>query len=191
MPNTYWLRFKSHEERFWLKVNKDAPNGCWEWTGYRCSNNYGYWKQRDSKIILPHRFAYEQLVGPIPDGLVLDHLCRNPPCVNPEHLEPVTQRVNLLRGIGGSARAARVTHCPSGHPYDLLNTYYHKDGSRDCRPCRQQRTREHRIAVKEGRKEASPSRRPVSAGSPALCLLPSVSEQQQTVVEMLQGASTP
>ena len=89
-------------------------------------------------MALAHRFAYETFVGPIPEGLTIDHLCRIRHCVNPEHLEAVTDRVNILRGEGISAQHARATHCPQGHPYDLINTYVAPDGDRDCRDCRRQ-----------------------------------------------------
>lgn len=93
------------------------PNwGCWEWTGGRTPEGYGMiWV--DGKQNLVHRWAYEHWVGPIPDGLVLDHLCRNPRCVCPAHLEPVTQRVNLMRGYGVCAQNNRKKSCPEGHPF--------------------------------------------------------------------------
>jgi hypothetical protein len=81
-----------------------------------------------------HRFAYEELVGPIPEGLTLDHLCRNPPCVNPDHLEPVTQAENRRRA------AAAITHCPQGHEYDEKNTRIDSKGARVCRACVNART---------------------------------------------------
>lgn len=114
----------------------DEVSGCWNWTASRNANGYGRLHFGASgKMQLAHRLAYELLVGPIPDGLVLDHLCRNRSCINPDHLEPVTDRVNILRGEGWAARAARQTHCPSGHPYDEVNTYQWR-GIRYCRACR-------------------------------------------------------
>jgi hypothetical protein len=74
------------------------------------------------------------IVGPIPEGQDLDHLCRNRACINPNHQQPVTRRVNLLRGETITAREASATHCPKGHPYDLLNTHFYK-GNRMCRKC--------------------------------------------------------
>ena len=128
-------------ERFWTKVDKNGPrwNGdsCWVWQGFLNNAVYGqFWS--NGKLGYAHRFAYELLVGPIPPELTLDHLCRRPSCVRPAHLEPVTMRVNILRGEGISARAAKVTHCPSGHPYDLLNTYFYPTGYRQCRTCHRQ-----------------------------------------------------
>ncbi len=126
------------EYRFWQKVNKDGPlwNGtpCWLWLA-STSNGYGQISV-DGHDRQAHRVAYEMLVGPIPQGLQLDHLCRTQICVNPEHTEPVTQRVNILRGVGITAQAALKTECPQGHPYDEANTYVAPDGARACRICK-------------------------------------------------------
>jgi HNH endonuclease len=120
------------EERFWSRICV-AASGCWEWNGPRDEHNYGrisvgYFQHG------AHRFVYQALVGPIPDGLQLDHLCRNPPCVNPAHLEPVTPRENLLRGDTIAAANAAKTHCPQGHPYSPENTRL-ASGKRRCRRC--------------------------------------------------------
>ena len=120
-------------DRFWAKVTKTPT--CWLWTGAKSRGGYGAFNSGNNKIIPAHRFAYELLVGPISQGLTLDHLCRTPACVNPAHLEPVTMQINTLRGISPSAKAAAKTHCPQGHPYDLLNTYNQRDGGRVCRAC--------------------------------------------------------
>jgi hypothetical protein len=90
----------------------------------------------EGKEVRAHRFAYETLVGPIPEGLDLDHLCRNPPCVNPDHLEPVPHVVNVLRGAVPKIWAAK-TRCPKGHPYDEVNTYRSpsRPDSRKCKTC--------------------------------------------------------
>lgn len=89
---------------------------------------------------LAHRVMYEGLVGPIPAGLTLDHLCRNRACCNPEHLEPTTLRENTLRGEAVSAINARKTHCIRGHAFDSANTYEYK-GARHCRACRAMRSK--------------------------------------------------
>ena len=119
--------------RFWPKV-RAISSGCWEWQSTKSSAGYGYFYAHP-KSVPAHRFAYELLVGPIPDRLTLDHLCRNRACVNPLHLEPVTLHENILRGVGISARHARQTHCKNGHPYDLFNTHIGPDNSRRCRMC--------------------------------------------------------
>jgi hypothetical protein len=95
-----------------------------------------------------HRVAYELLVGPIPEGLELDHLCRNTRCVNPEHLEPVTGRENLMRAVSSwAAKNAAKTHCPQGHPYDEENTKVKRDGGRACRACGREFMRRKRAAA--------------------------------------------
>ena len=115
----------------------DASGDCWEWTGARIGGYGRMWCNGKNK--LAHRFVWESLVGPIPDGMTLDHLCRNPGCVNPDHLEVVTHRVNVLRGCSPSARHARKTQCPQGHPYDEKNAYLGPSGRRYCRQCGRER----------------------------------------------------
>jgi hypothetical protein len=129
----------SIKELFWKKVKKDGPlwqgTPCWEWTASKNAEGYGRVNWH-GEVRKSHRVAYELLVGPIPKGLTLDHLCRNRPCVSPRHLEPVTGRTNILRGIGASAQNARKTHCIRQHPFDLPNTYWTpKGGDRQCRTC--------------------------------------------------------
>jgi hypothetical protein len=119
-------------DRFWSRV--DRTDTCWIWRGGRKPKGYGNFWVDSQHSVAAHRFAYELLVGPIPPGLHLDHLCRVPWCVNPEHLEPVTVRENLLRGLTIPAANAGKTHCPQGHPYDDANTY-RWGGSRHCRAC--------------------------------------------------------
>ena len=106
---------------------------CWTWLWHKDRSGYGtvFWKGRGQSV---HRVMYELVNGPVPLGLELDHLCRNRACFNPQHLEPVTHRENMVRGYGWAGRNNRKTHCPSGHPYDDENTYRTKDGRR-CRAC--------------------------------------------------------
>ncbi len=120
-------------------------DGCWKWTGYLV-RGYGA-VHLDGHLKYVHRVIYELLVGPIPQGLELDHLCRNPTCVNPDHLEAVTHRENVLRGMSISANRARQTRCKRGHPFDLANTYVGPEGNRQCRACARlyQNERYHRI----------------------------------------------
>jgi hypothetical protein len=128
-------------KRFWDNVAKTET--CWLWLGARGGHYGSYYS--DGKSVLAHRFAYEALVGPIPDGLQIDHLCRVRLCVNPAHLEPVTQRENILRGTGPTAVNARKTHCPKGHQYDEGNTRWYKN-KRWCRACHREQTRQARQA---------------------------------------------
>lgn len=134
--------------RFWSKVDKTAAGGCWEWTASKTKNGYGKFRWGAGEK-LPHRFAYELLVGPIPSGLHIDHLCRNRACCNPDHLEPVTNRENLLRGDTIPARHAAKTHCPKGHPYAGDNLYIDPTGKRGCLTCRKDAVRRHRDRKKE------------------------------------------
>lgn len=123
---------RDDEARFWIYVEK--TNGCWRWTSALNPNGYGRFRTRQGAF-QAHRFAFELGNGPIPDGLELDHLCRNRACVNPARLEAVTHRENTLRGATIAAANAAKTHCPQGHPYDGGNTYVNPRGSRICRTC--------------------------------------------------------
>lgn len=142
----------AHYLRFWRRRQLDRfpkptvlqrffsyvviTDGCWFWRGGmsgRRGQRYGTFNI-NSTGVMAHRFLYEQLVGPIPEGLTLDHLCRNTACVNPDHLEPVTNRENGLRGFTVAAVNARKTHCPEGHPYDHI--YKRPTGqARGCKQC--------------------------------------------------------
>lgn len=126
-----------------LSKTFQAPSGCWEWLGYRNAENYGRCGFRGKTGVGAHRAIYLLLIGPIPEGLHLDHLCRNHGCVNPLHLQPVTCRTNTLRGMTEAARNLAKTRCANGHPYDELNTYWRPDGARGCRECRRAAGRRH------------------------------------------------
>ena len=132
-------------DRFWEKVDLSDPGGCWPWAGSLRSYGYGQFSISHSVNAFAHRVAYEILVGPIPAGLTLDHLCRNRRCVNPAHLEPVTMRENILRGTSFSAQAARRTHCPFGHPYDgVVVETFAAHAQRICTRCKAAATRRYR-----------------------------------------------
>jgi hypothetical protein len=135
-----WTR-PSIAERFAAKVTK--TEGCWLFTGQIDRGGYGLFWYED-RLRGAHRVSYELYVGPIPDGLHLDHLCRNRACVNPAHLEPVTNRENTLRGILPNKLK---THCKWGHPYSEENTWTDpKTGWRQCRTCNRARDRKRQRA---------------------------------------------
>lgn len=121
--------------RFWAKV---VVGDCWEWTASRTDDGYGQFsvqRPRGRTQLKAHRWAWEHLVGPIRPGLTLDHLCRNRGCVNPDHLQPASVRLNTMRGFGPSARNAKKQRCSRGHLFDGSNTYVYPDGARQCRTC--------------------------------------------------------
>lgn len=115
---------------------KIDPSGCWLWMA-ASSQGYGH-VRLGSRVLRAHRLVYTTLRGD-PGGKLLDHLCRVRQCVNPDHLEPVTNRENCLRGVGVGAVNAVKTHCLHGHPFDEVNTYYRVDRlGRNCRACRRE-----------------------------------------------------
>lgn len=129
-------------ERFWAKVDKNGPSPsarpdlgpCWIWTGAGTAKGYGCFRLgRERRNIGAHRWAYREVKGPIPEGLHLDHLCRTPQCVNPDHLEPVTPAENQWRGESPGARVRRTGCCIKGH--SLEDAYQSADGRRYCRTC--------------------------------------------------------
>jgi hypothetical protein len=121
-------------ERFWKKVDK--TDDCWNWVG--SISNHGYGRINiNKKVCFAHRVAYEMSVGEIPEGLVIDHLCRNPRCVNPRHLEPVSQGENIRRGSSQEMRTLKYrsrTHCKHGHEWTDETTSY-RGTRRDCKIC--------------------------------------------------------
>lgn len=123
------------EERFWARVDK--TDYCWNWIRPRPRDGYGaiLWHGEPK---LAHRVSYEIAHGAIPDGMTIDHLCRNRGCVNPEHLEPVSNRENVLRGRGPTAVNSRKTHCVNGHPLSGDNLRPRSDGGRRCRECQRE-----------------------------------------------------
>ena len=117
--------------RFWSKVAL-KQFGCYEWLAGKSDGGYGQFSH--GRTLFAHRFAYEDIKGPIPHGLTIDHLCRNRGCVNPDHLEPVTRGENVLRGEGHAPTNAKKTHCQKGHEYTEENTYVNRN-KRYCMMC--------------------------------------------------------
>lgn len=139
-------KYASVEDRFWSKVNKDSPvsdyrpdlSPCWLWTASRDGKGYGQFKL-NGRYVRAHRYAYELLIGPIPEGAELDHLCRVRHCTRHDHLEPVTHQENARRGEAGINHRVK-TCCPAGHLYDAVNTRTYK-GGRYCLTCKRLRRR--------------------------------------------------
>lgn len=133
---------------FWKRVDFHGPmrspylGPCWLWTGTKSPEEYGAC-YADGRTKRAHRHAWELFFGAIPEGLVIDHLCRVPACVNPAHLEPVTVRENTLRGIGRAATNARKVRCSRGHSLGEENTVP-EPGRRKCRICRMAAQKERR-----------------------------------------------
>ena len=146
-------RYSSTPERFWTKVDFNGPvpgrrpelGPCWLWDACRGRDDYGVFRL-NGKNVRAHRWAYEFCIGPIPEGLELDHLCRTHACVEPDHVEPVTSRENTFRSsIAPAAINARKTHCAKGHQYNEVNTRWYL-GSRKCRTCNRLRNARRRTA---------------------------------------------
>jgi hypothetical protein len=133
-------------DRFWSRVTVGGPDDCWPWNAAVSNLGYGRFGNGTHGTTYAHRIAYLAIVGGIPDGLELDHLCRNRRCINPAHLEPVTHRQNIQRG-----KTATATHCVNGHAFTPENTHLRPRGARQCRAC----NRENQRRLKERRRAAA------------------------------------
>ena len=162
------MNYRDPHERFWEKVDRDGLvpetrpelGPCWIWTASLHQSNgglYGAFRlPRSRKMIPAHRWAWEEEHGAVPDGKILDHLCRVTACVRPSHLEVVTGRENILRGTNTAARWAKRTHCEKGHAFTAENTRITKARARLCRTCRRVASREEKARARERRHLTSP-----------------------------------
>ncbi len=122
--------------RLFSRIEPNPVTECWVYTGALNPKGYGQFALETlGNTVLVHRLVYQIMVGPLPKKLVLDHLCRNRACCNPDHLEPVTSRENWYRGESPFALNAKKTHCKRGHEFTLENTRRSKKGARICRAC--------------------------------------------------------
>jgi len=148
MSRTCKTRHMDEMTRFWshIKVTPGPLGFCAMWMAARDKDGYGMFKRSAParKMVRAHRFAWERHHNrPVPDGLQLDHLCRNRWCVNPTHLEPVTAKENTRRSESVPGQNARKTHCAQGHPFDEANTGRQRSG-RSCRTCAREASRRWR-----------------------------------------------
>jgi hypothetical protein len=158
---------ESDRRRFWIKVDIGGPAGCWNWTAGLSAKGYGKFGWCGSAWYA-HRWSYALHTGaPVPTDLVIDHLCRNPACVNPSHMEAVTHEENISRG---TPAMSKITHCPQGHEYTPENTCRYQssaDGKwrRQCRACSREKqrkvaeTEEYKAAQREYRRRTREQRR--------------------------------
>lgn len=133
----------SYRDRLLSKIAKSSETGCWNWTGASSAGGYGRFNFKGKRGYPAHRAAYEVFVGPVPDGLVIDHLCRNRGCINPDHLEPVTPRENLVRGESVVAAGMKRNACKVGHELSGENLGVSSVGGRRCVECDRQYQREY------------------------------------------------
>lgn len=134
--------------RIYVKIT--FSDGCWEWkAAVEPTGGYGILNV-NGRTRKAHKVVYEILVGSVPEGLELDHLCRNRRCVKPGHLEPVTRRENVARGVAPSAVNTAKTHCVHGHPFSGDNLILRSDGGRRCRICRRDGNRRMKARRKAG-----------------------------------------
>jgi hypothetical protein len=143
----------------WIHSKIDVVGSCWIWTASK--DRHGYGLARHALGVLAHRVSYRIFVGEIPPGLCIDHKCRSRACVNPEHLETVTNRENLMRGNTKAAIFSARTHCARGHEFTQENTHIRPRGNgRQCRTCMLEDNRRYGASFRERKRAANAERRP-------------------------------
>lgn len=158
----------SQRDRLFRHVSFTSEGaGCWEWTGTRTKDGYGIASVGGHKGMAAHRAMYIEMVGPIPESMEIDHICRNRGCVNPAHLEVVTRTENIRRALPWNPQRLK-SQCAHGHPFDTENTRFAKNGQRVCRTCSREWTREWMRAWRARRKAAAvrPTSRPTRDAGP-------------------------
>lgn len=147
-----------------LMLNHRIEGGCWRWTGAHISTGYG---QLDvgGKRKGVHRLAYTAFVGPIPEGMDIDHACNVRDCINPEHLRPMSHRDNILRSAGPPGLNAWKTHCKRGHEFTPENTRIPRPGHRECWTCRRAARREYKASRRRRLADQDSQTRPLPPGS--------------------------
>lgn len=187
-----WSLYKNDADRIIQRSIPEPNSGCWLWD--RKLTVYGYGvveRSRAGKRVrrdMAHRVSYEAFVWPIPAGLDIDHLCRVRHCVNPTHLEVVTRQVNLLRGIGHTAKNAAKTECPRGHEYTPENTLRSRSGSRECRKCKYASNKARRLRASSSLAPSLSYPKPVY---PSNQLSAPVSQHQLILAEAVQALPDP
>ena len=140
----------TREERFWQKVERRGEFECWLWRAAQHEEGYGrFWDPQRRHMAQAHRVAYQFVNGPIPDGFHVHHLCANPQCVNPAHLEALPPRENAILNDGPTAQNIRKTRCKHGHEFTTENTYITYRGRRHCRACHRDLMRRRRTVPKQ------------------------------------------
>jgi len=144
-------KVRNIRDRFWSKVNRTST--CWLWAAATDKDGYGAFmvgskKNHTKRMKKSHRISYQWAKGPIANGLEIDHICRVRECVNPDHLEAVTHRINWMRGDNHAAKNMTKTHCRKGHEYSGKNLRVNSLGKRCCKMCDRDRKRIKRTQVK-------------------------------------------
>lgn len=157
------------------KYSMALQNGCIQWTASKTPTGYGHGFRRSpvfGTIYQPYKLAYLIKHGSVPEGLEIDHLCRNRACVNADHLEAVTHSENMRRGDKSNNYERNKTHCPQGHPYSGENLMVEKNGKRKCRACRKHQRMARKDIWNRIRRERRAAKQPPNPNPPPCCFIP-------------------